>query len=174
MKHWRRHAGRWRRLIRPRHFLSDEASSLAAEEEITARNVNELLIKTDNVESEEENTYENTNNNNVEDSLKKEKLKKKKKRDGRCRLTDDGSSGGFGPNPTNNVNIRACMVQVAQHILVPALFSLLALTLSFVFISVFTRFDAIRTFCHFARKFFFIYIFTIVGHISIEGHISIV
>jgi hypothetical protein len=53
---------------------------------------------------------------------------------------------------TNNVNINECMIQLAQNLLVPMFFSLCAITLSYLSISMFSCFDSIRIYCLFVCK----------------------
>jgi hypothetical protein len=57
-----------------------------------------------------------------------------------------------GDENTNNINIKECMIQLAQNILVPMFFSLLAITLSYSSISAFSCFDSIRIYSLFVCK----------------------
>lgn len=64
---------------------------------------------------------------------------------------------------TNNINIKECMIQLAQQILVPMFFSLIAITLSYVSIGTFSCFDSVRIYC----------LFTVVAlYINFLGHLT--
>ena len=51
------------------------------------------------------------------------------------------------------INVKECMVELAQQIIVPMFFNLMAVTLSYSAIAIFTCFDSIRIYSLFTCKF---------------------